>query len=278
MAYTPEKAATRAVRGRVRRRRRVREGAGRRRGPPQRRRPACRATGGRERRAAAPARCRRLPAGTAPGAVHAGPRPPPPPAAAGPLARGDGRARRRARGAAPAARSTGSRPSCGWTRLARRRGRGAAAGAAGPGSARARAWSETLLARTADAGRTGPAARRPPPQERAGARRRDQPRRPRPGGRRTGRGRARRHAGAAVVPAPGRRDHPGRRGRSRPTRCSRRTARLAGTRDLLWYAAAALLVERAARAVSRVDVATLADLERVLATALRWAGHRGAER
>ncbi len=42
--------------------------------------------------------------------------------------------------------------------------------------------------------------------------------------------------------------------------------------DLLWYAAAALLVERAARAVSRVDVAALGDLERALATALRWMG------
>ena len=53
---------------------------------------------------AAPARCRRLPGGPAHGAVHSGPRPPPPPAAAGPLARGDGRARRRALGAAPTAR------------------------------------------------------------------------------------------------------------------------------------------------------------------------------
>jgi Ser/Thr protein kinase RdoA (MazF antagonist) len=41
--------------------------------------------------------------------------------------------------------------------------------------------------------------------------------------------------------------------------------------DLRWYAAAALLVERAVRAVSRVDVGTLAELDRVLATALRWA-------
>ena len=41
--------------------------------------------------------------------------------------------------------------------------------------------------------------------------------------------------------------------------------------DLRWHAAAALLVERAARAVGRVDVPVLHDLERVLATALRWA-------
>lgn len=40
---------------------------------------------------------------------------------------------------------------------------------------------------------------------------------------------------------------------------------------LVWYTAAALLVERAMRAVNRVDVATLADLERVLATAMYWA-------
>jgi hypothetical protein len=40
---------------------------------------------------------------------------------------------------------------------------------------------------------------------------------------------------------------------------------------LVWYAAAALLVERAARAVSRVDLATLADLEHVLTTAIGWA-------
>jgi aminoglycoside phosphotransferase len=46
--------------------------------------------------------------------------------------------------------------------------------------------------------------------------------------------------------------------------------------DLLWYAAAALLVERAVRAISRVDVAGIGDLERVLETALRWAGRRGA--
>jgi aminoglycoside phosphotransferase len=44
--------------------------------------------------------------------------------------------------------------------------------------------------------------------------------------------------------------------------------------DLRWYAAAALLVERAARAISRVDDAVISDLERVLATALRWAGER----
>jgi len=44
--------------------------------------------------------------------------------------------------------------------------------------------------------------------------------------------------------------------------------------DLLWYAAAALLVERAARAVHRVDVRTLAVLEEVLVTALRWAESR----
>ena len=43
-------------------------------------------------------------------------------------------------------------------------------------------------------------------------------------------------------------------------------------RDLLWHAAAALLVERAVRAVCRVDGAGIADLERVLDTAVRWAG------
>jgi hypothetical protein len=47
--------------------------------------------------------------------------------------------------------------------------------------------------------------------------------------------------------------------------------------DLLWYAAAALLVERAVRAISRVDVAAIGDLERVLVTALRWAGQQGAD-
>lgn len=47
--------------------------------------------------------------------------------------------------------------------------------------------------------------------------------------------------------------------------------------DLLWYAAAALLVERAVRAISRLDVAGIADLERVLATALRWAASPGKE-
>jgi hypothetical protein len=41
--------------------------------------------------------------------------------------------------------------------------------------------------------------------------------------------------------------------------------------DLRWHAAAALLVERAARAIGRVDVPVISDLERVLATALRWA-------
>ena len=44
--------------------------------------------------------------------------------------------------------------------------------------------------------------------------------------------------------------------------------------ELLWHAAAALLVERAVRAISRVDVAGIGELERVLATALRWAGQR----
>jgi aminoglycoside phosphotransferase len=47
---------------------------------------------------------------------------------------------------------------------------------------------------------------------------------------------------------------------------------------LVWYAAAALLVERAARAVSRVDLGTLADLEHVLTTALRWATSSGGDR
>ena len=72
---------------------------------------------------------------------------------------------------------------------------------------------------------------------------------------------------------------PGTRSRTtpllrRPTRSSRRTAQAPGHRDLLWYAAAALLVERAARAVHRVDVRTLAVLEQVLVTALRWAEDR----
>ncbi len=40
-----------------------------------------------------------------------------------------------------------------------------------------------------------------------------------------------------------------------------------------WYAAASLVVERALRAVSRVDVDALAGLETVLTTALRWADH-----
>ena len=44
--------------------------------------------------------------------------------------------------------------------------------------------------------------------------------------------------------------------------------------DLVWYAAAALLVERSARAVNRVDLATLAVLDQVLTTALHWAAHR----
>jgi Ser/Thr protein kinase RdoA (MazF antagonist) len=48
-------------------------------------------------------------------------------------------------------------------------------------------------------------------------------------------------------------------------------------RDLLWHAAAALLVERAVRAICRVDLAGIADLERVLATALRWAASPGGE-
>jgi hypothetical protein len=48
--------------------------------------------------------------------------------------------------------------------------------------------------------------------------------------------------------------------------------------DLLWYAAAALLVERAVRAIRGVDVAAIGDLERVLVTALGWAGQRGADR
>lgn len=47
--------------------------------------------------------------------------------------------------------------------------------------------------------------------------------------------------------------------------------------DLLWYAAAALLVERAVRAIGRVDVAAIGDLERVLVTAQRWAGSRGTD-
>ncbi len=48
--------------------------------------------------------------------------------------------------------------------------------------------------------------------------------------------------------------------------------------ELRWYAAAALLVERAVRAVSRVDLATLGDLERVLTTALDWARDAAEDR
>lgn len=44
--------------------------------------------------------------------------------------------------------------------------------------------------------------------------------------------------------------------------------------DVLWYAAAALLAERAVRAINRVDAAAIADLERVLVTALRWVKQR----
>lgn len=44
---------------------------------------------------------------------------------------------------------------------------------------------------------------------------------------------------------------------------------------LRWHAAAALLVERAGRAISRVNVAVLDDLEPVLTTALSWARRRG---
>jgi aminoglycoside phosphotransferase len=51
--------------------------------------------------------------------------------------------------------------------------------------------------------------------------------------------------------------------------------RAPGHRDLLWYAAAALLVERAARAVHRVDMRTLAVMDQVLATALSWTAERG---
>lgn len=53
--------------------------------------------------------------------------------------------------------------------------------------------------------------------------------------------------------------------------------RTPGREDLLWYAAAALLVERAVRAISRVDVAAIGELETVMTTALRWAGQRGGE-
>jgi Ser/Thr protein kinase RdoA (MazF antagonist) len=51
-----------------------------------------------------------------------------------------------------------------------------------------------------------------------------------------------------------------------------------GRASLVWHAAAALLVERAARAVSRVDVATLADLDQVLTTARHWARNPMEER
>ncbi|NUR08666.1 MAG: hypothetical protein HOQ45_16885, partial [Nocardioidaceae bacterium] len=44
--------------------------------------------------------------------------------------------------------------------------------------------------------------------------------------------------------------------------------------DLVWYAAAALLVERAVRAVNRVDADAIRDLEPVLTIALDWARHR----
>jgi hypothetical protein len=47
--------------------------------------------------------------------------------------------------------------------------------------------------------------------------------------------------------------------------------------DLLWYAATALLVERAARAISRLDMPAINDLEGVLATALAWARRRTTE-
>lgn len=47
--------------------------------------------------------------------------------------------------------------------------------------------------------------------------------------------------------------------------------------DLLWYAATALLVERAARAISRLDLPTIKDLEGVLATALAWGRRRTTE-
>ena len=47
--------------------------------------------------------------------------------------------------------------------------------------------------------------------------------------------------------------------------------------DLLWYAATALLVERAARAISRLDLPTINDLEGVLATALAWGRRRTTE-
>jgi hypothetical protein len=136
-----------------------------------------------------------------------------------------------------------------------------------------RSLVETLLLAPPGHGRTGAAARRPPPQERAGARRRDQPRRPRPGRGRTGRGRGRRHAGRLWCPRPG--DEI-----TDDTASAAADAFLAsygqapGHSDLLWYAAAALLVERAARAVHRVDVRTLAVLEEVLVTALRWAESR----
>ena len=47
---------------------------------------------------------------------------------------------------------------------------------------------------------------------------------------------------------------------------------------LLWYAAAALLVERAVRAISRVDVPAMADLDRVLTTALGWTARARSRR
>ena len=98
-----------------------------------------------------------------------------------------------------------------------------------------------VLLSTADARSERPAARRPPPQERAGARRRDQPRRPRPG-RVPDRPRP---SSAACWPACG------ARGRgdeiTDDTAAAAADAFLASVRpqaprhrDLLWYAAAAL--------------------------------------
>jgi hypothetical protein len=44
--------------------------------------------------------------------------------------------------------------------------------------------------------------------------------------------------------------------------------------DLLWYAAAALLVERGLRALNRVDHEGLMELSSVLAVARQWAERR----
>ena len=225
----------------------------------------------------APAGCDRLPARPAPGAVLARARSAAPPAGPGRLPGRHGRARRRALGAARSAdrrvravHPAGSRSAGGRGHLVR---------AARPdlGPVTEALVGELLTDRTATRSER-PAARRPAPQERAGARQRRQPRRPRPGGRRD----RPPPSSAACWPGSGARARVTRSTPTRPRAAAEALLaayhRAPSRADLLWYAAAALLVERAARAISRVDVATIGDLERVLATALRWAGHQGADR